>query len=449
METKLYSNRKLLNLLVPLLIEQALALLVGMADTVMVSSLGDAAVSGVSLVDMLCNVLLSLFAALATGGSVVAAQLLGAQRQKEACRVSNQLVLVSLGVSLAIMAPLLVFRRGLLEVMFDSVEANVMSSALTYLEITALSYPLIALYNAGAALCRSMNRARVTMVASVAVNLVNICGNAICIYGLGMGVEGAAIPTLISRGVGAVFMLIYLRNEQLQLHLVRGEWKPKLTMMREILHIGIPSGLENSLFQLGRVLVVRVITAFGTVQIAANAVANTMDSVGCLPGTAVNLAIITVVGQCVGAKDYKQARYYIRKLLVWAHAATLLLNGPMILLLDWILPIFAVSGETLALAKTLITIHNGMAILMWPLSFTLPNALRAASDVKFTMIVAIASMGLFRIVFSYILGIGCGWGAVGVWVAMLMDWLCRICFFVARYRGTTWEQQANLARVSG
>ena len=441
----MYTNKQLARLLLPLLIEQTLSIFVGMADTVMVSSLGDAAISGVSLVDMFCNVLISMFAALATGGAVVSAQLLGANRRYDACRVSNQLMMAVLGISLAIMIPMIAFRAQLFGVLFGGVDQDVWNNAMTYLWITALSYPFIALYNAGAALYRSMNRSGMTMIVSVLVNIVNVGGNALCIFGLGMGVEGVAIPTLASRAVGAVCMLTLLRDSRLQIHLLHGAWKPDLAMMKEILHIGVPSGIENSLFQLGRVLVVQVIALFGTVQTAANAVANTLDTVGCLPGQTINLAIITVVGHCIGAADFKQARHYTRKLLLWAYVATACVNLPLLLFLKQILPIFNASPEALDLAYKLVMIHDGMAMLMWPAAFTLPNALRAASDVKYTMIVALASMALFRIVFSYILGVGLGWCAVGVWVAMVIDWVCRFVFYVGRYRSGKWEAKARIA----
>lgn len=442
-----FSDRQLRDLLLPLVVEQALVMLVGMADTVMVSKLGDAAVSGVSLVDQICNVIIALLAALATGGAVVASQMIGANRRDDACRVSNQLVLVVSGVALAIMVPVLAFRQQLLSLMFQQVEPDVMSNALTYLEITAISYPFIAIYNAGTALYRSMNRSNTTMKVSMLVNVINIGGNALFVYGLGSGVEGVAIPTLVSRMTGAVCMMLLLRDRHLQLHLMPGAWKPNLQMMKHILGIGIPNGLENSLFQLGRLLVVGVITAFGTVQITANAVANVMDSIGVLPGQAMNLAIITVVGQCVGAGDYKQARYYIKKLLLWAYIGTWMVNIPLLSLLRVILPIFKVSGDALNLAWILIMMHNGVASLLWPLAFVLPNALRAASDVKYTMVVAIASMALFRILFSYILGLWFGWGAIGVWLAMILDWICRLTCFILRYRGTKWEMKAQIRRA--
>lgn len=442
-----FTDRQLLELLLPLVVEQTLVMLVGMADTIMVSKLGDAAVSGVSLVDQICNVIIALLAALATGGAVVASQMIGANRREDACRVSNQLVLVVTGVALLIMVPVLVFKRQLLGLMFNKVEADVMNNALTYLNITAISYPFLAIYNAGTALYRSMNRSKTTMKVSMLVNIINIGGNALFVYGLGSGVEGVAIPTLVSRMTGAVCMMMLLRDPHLQIHLMPRAWKPKVSMMKHILGIGIPNGLENSLFQLGRLLVVGVITAFGTVQITANAVANVMDSVGVLPGQAMNLAIITVVGQCVGAGDYREARYYIKKLLIWAYIGMVIVNVPLLSALRWVLPIFKVSGSALDLAWTLVMIHDGVAVLLWPLAFVLPNALRAASDVKYTMVVAIVSMALFRILFSYILGLWMGWGAIGVWIAMVLDWICRLTCFVARYHGSKWETKAHIQRA--
>lgn len=441
----MYTNKQLLRLILPLLVEQALGIFVGMADTVMVSSLGDAAISGVSLVDMICNVLITLFAALATGGAVVASQMLGAGRKDDACRVANQLVLVVLGVSLLITAPMILFREQLFGLLFGGVDQAVWNNAMTYMWITALSYPFIALYNGGAALYRSMNRSGMTMAVSVLVNIINVGGNALCIFGLKMGVAGVAVPTLLSRMAGAVCMLVLLKNPKLQLHFIRGAWKPEFRMMKEIMRIGVPGGIENSLFQLGRVLVVQVIALFGTVQTAANAVANTLDSVGCLTGFTINIAIITVVGHCIGAGDMKQARYYTKKLIAWAYISTLCVNGTMLLSLKQILPLFSASQEALDLAYILVMIHNGMAMLLWPAAFTLPNALRAASDVKYTMVVSLASMALFRVLFSYILGVGFGWGAIGVWVAMVLDWVCRIIFNIVRYRSGKWEKMAKLA----
>ena len=440
----MYTNKQLGKLLLPLLVEQTLSILVGMVDTVMVSSLGDAAISGVSLVDQIAYVLIALFAALATGGAVVASQMLGADKRGEACRVSNQLIMVVFLIAVVITLALILLREQIFGLLFGGVEQAVWDNAMTYLMITALSYPFIAVYNAGAALYRSMNRSGMTMIVSIVVNVTNICGNALCLYGLGMGVAGVAIPTLISRGIGALAMLGLMRNTHLQVHLLHGNWKPSMPIIRRIMHVGIPSGIENSLFQLGRLLVVQVIARFGTVQTAANAVANTLDTFGTLAGMTVNLAIISVVGQCSGAGDFKQARYYTRKLLLWAYIGTAIIDIPILLGIDGILPLFDASEDALALARTLVLIHNGSALLLWPMSFTLPNALRAANDAKFTMVVALSSMAIFRIGFSYILGLGLGWGAVGVWIAMIIDWCCRIVCYTTRYASGKWEAKARI-----
>jgi len=434
-----FSNRDLKKLIIPLIIEQTLVITVGMADTVMVSSVGEAAVSGVSLVDMISVLLISIFSAMATGGAVVASQLLGERNQREACRSANQLMLITFVISVTIMVLSIVFRIGILRIMFGSIDNDVMESASIYLWITALSYPFLALYNSCAALFRAMGNSRISMITTFGTNIINVIGNAICIYALHMGVVGVAVPTLISRMFGAFALIILLLDRHREIHIKIKEMVPDFNMIKRILFIGIPSGLENSLFQLGRLLVVSIIATFGTVQIAANAVANNLDSLGCIPGQAMNLAMITVVGRCVGARDYGQVRYYTKKLLKITYIITFAVNATIILTLPYLLRIYNLSGDTLDLAAILVLIHNGCAILLWPLAFTFPNALRAANDVKFTMVVSIASTWIFRVVFSNILGKGLRWGAIGVWIAMIMDWICRIVFFVSRYISGKWQ----------
>ena len=441
----LFSNLSLKKLIVPLVIEQILAITVGMADTRMVSCAGEAAVSGVSLVDMINVLLINIFAALATGGAVVTSQFIGAQDRKGACRSGMQLLLVSFGASLLIMGLTLAFQRPLLQLLFGSITPEVMDNCLTYLWLSAISYPFLALYNACAALFRAMGNSKVSMYTSAFMNALNILGNAICVMGLGMGVAGVALPSLISRGVAAGVMLALLRNPS---HLVtlRGQsFRPDFWMIRKILHIGIPNGLENGLFQLGRVLVVSIISVFGTAQIAANAVANNLDALGCIPGQAMSLAVITVIGQCIGAQDYKQATYYTKKLLKLSYLMGAVCNGLILLLLPWLLNIYNISAAAQELAFLLVWIHDGLAIFLWPAAFILPNALRAANDVRFTMVISIFSMWAFRILLSYIVALGFQWGAVGVWLAMVVDWVFRIILFVWRFTSGKWKLHKSLA----
>lgn len=430
-------------LVLPLVIEQGLAILVGMCDGVMVSSVGEAAISGVSLVDMINNVMLNLFAALATGGAVVTSQYLGARQQDNARISAGQLVIMSLLFGLGVMGLCLALARQLLHLFFGSIEADVMNAGLIYFRITALSFPFIALYNAGAAIFRSIGNSKVSMKVSLLMNGINVGGNALCIYGLHMGVAGVAVPTLVSRAVASGVILYLAAGKDQPLRVEKAGLFPlRGGMMQKILHIGIPSAFENSIFQLGRVVVVSMIALFGTSQTSANAVANTLDSLGIIIGQAMGLAMVTVVGQCIGAGDTRQAVYYTKKLLFWVYLLQGLVNVLLILFADSLIGLYhSLSPETVALARILVLTHAACAIVLWPASFVLPNALRAANDVRFTMVVSIASMAFWRVGSSWLLCVHLGMGAVGVWIAMVLDWICRTTFFVTRMAGGKWKQK--------
>ncbi len=438
--TYLFSAKDLRKLIIPLVFEQVLVATVGMADTMMVSSVGEAAISGVSLIDMVNLLIFSVLAALATGGAVVASQNIGARKIEEACRSANQLMYTVLAAGIIIAVLVVAFRVPMLKLASGSIEEDVLENALIYLVISAASFPILAVYNGCAALFRSMGNSQITLKVSVIINIINVAGNAICIFGLKMGAAGVAIPSLVSRAVGGIILYILLKNPNQTIHFLKEPFHIDLKIIRKILFIGIPSGIENGIFQMGRVLVVSIISGFGTVQIAANGVANNLDGMGCIIAQAMNLAMITVIGQCVGANDERQIRYYTKKLLLITYVPTIIMDTIMLLNLKPILNLYGLGEETMQLAYTLVMIHNGFAMFMWPASFTLPNMLRACNDVKFTMIVSIASMFIFRIGFSYILGVHYAMGAIGVWIAMLIDWTCRIIFFVGRYLSGRWKK---------
>lgn len=311
----LFDNRALKRLIAPLIIEQILAVTVGMVDTMMVSSVGEAATSGVSLVDMINTLLINVFAAVATGGAVVASQYLGQKNRKRACESAVQLLIVTGIISLLVMGGSILFQRGLLHLLYGNLEPDVMKNALVYLVISAASYPFLAIYNSCAALFRSMGNSKISMQVSVVMNGINIFGDAVFIFGFHMGVAGAAFASLISRMIACVILMVRLFDPKLEITLKGTKFGWNQRIVGRILQIGIPSGVENSIFQLGRVIGVGFITMFGTTQIAANAVANNLDALGILPAQAMNLALITVIGQCVGAGDYKQAEYYAKKLM--------------------------------------------------------------------------------------------------------------------------------------
>lgn len=439
----LFSNRALTALIIPLIIEQLLNVLVGMADTIMIARVGEAAVSGVSLVDSVMLLLINAFQALATGGAVVAGQYLGQKNQKRACEAANQLVWFVTILAVAIMAIMYLGKRFILHVVFGQIDADVMYHANVYLLIVTASIPFIALYNAGAAIFRSMGNSKVSMKVSILMDLINVCGNAILIYGFHRGAEGVAIPTLVSRMVAGILITILLLNQNQQLHIRRSfRYRFKPGMVKKILQIGVPNGLENSMFQLGKIIVLSLVSTFGTYAIAANAVSNVVASFQILPGMALNLAITTVISQCVGAHDYEQAQYYTKKLLKLTYLFVLVTVSVMLAASHLITWAYNLSDITAAEAIKIFFMHGISAAIIWPIAFSLPSTLRAAGDVRFCMITSIASMWICRIVFSYIFGQYLGFGVFGVWMAMILDWWVRSAFFVYRYRKGTWKTKA-------
>lgn len=436
----LFSPVDLRRLILPLVLEQTLVITVGMVDTMMVSSVGEAAVSGVSLVDMLVNLVISVFSALSTGGAVVTAQFLGAGKTREACHSSRQLTATVAIFAIGVMAICMGACRPILSFFFGSIEADVMYNAQLYMMISALSFPFIGVYGACAALFRAMGNSMIVLKASCIMNAVNVVGNAVGIFALHMGVLGVAIPTLISRIVAAAILYLLLKRPVYEIHMIRGKFHFDGRIIRKILYIGIPSGIENGIFQLGRVAVVSIISGFGTVQIAANGVANSLDSMGCIMGQAMSLAMITVIGQCVGAASLDQVKYYTKKLMMITYAGMIAINVVILSALPVILKLYGLSVQTTALAGQLVWIHDGIAMVLWPIAFVLPNMMRACNDVRFTMVISIFSMVIFRIGLSLVMGVHMNMGAIGVWWAMIVDWIFRSSCFAGRYFKGSWRK---------
>lgn len=436
----LYSNRDLKKLIVPLLVEQVLAIAVGMADTIMVSAAGEAAVSGVSLVDTVNILLINIFSALATGGAVVAGHFLGKKKKEDACRTAWQILEFAILLALVISVVFIAAHNQLLRLMFGKIEPEVMQASKTYLIITTLSFVALAVYNSCAALFRAMNSAKITMWVSLLMNAINVTGNAICIYGFRMDVAGVAIPTTISRYVAAIliFSLMFDKKKEInlcgQMHLgFDGQ------LIKKILYIAVPNGLENSMFQLGKILVISAVSTMGTAAIAANAVANTLACWNILPGIAINLAMVSVVSVCVGAGEYGQARFYTKKLCLIAELGTIAMSMILFFAVPHIAPFYHLGSEAYQMTVNVMRFHTVMAVFLWVLSFSLPNTLRAAGDVMVPMVTATVSMWLFRVVAAYVFTYVFHFGLMAIWVAMIIDWAFRaVCYFF-RYRGHKWE----------
>lgn len=435
----LFSNQDLKKLIIPLIIEQILVILVGFSDTVMVASVGEAAVSAVSLVDGINVLLINIFSALATGGAVVASQFIGQGSIKKAQYSAKQLILITALLASVLMIIIIIFNGSLLQLIFGHVEVNVMKNAEIYFLFSAISYPFIALYNAGAALFRAIGNSKISMINSAIMNVINIGLNAVFIFGFKWGVFGAVLATLIARMVACTVILKTLSHKNNELYVDDYlHWHFDFTYIKKILTIGIPSGLENGMFQFGKILVQSLIASFGTYSIAANAVSNNLAQMQIIPGMAMSLAMVTVVGRCVGANDYKQAKHYIKKLMKITYITMAVLIAVLLVFTPIILKFYVLSKETIDLAYQCIFIHTIFAATIWPLAFTFPNALRASNDAKFTMIVSATSMWIFRFCFSYIIGRYMGYGLLGVWIAMFIDWIVRSIFFIWRYHSGKW-----------
>lgn len=437
----MFSNKVLKSMIVPLVVEQVLVMLVGIMDTVMVSYAGEAAISGVALVDMINYLVTTVLAAVDTGGAVIVSQYLGRKDREGADESASQLVSVSVVFSLGLAILCILLHRLILGALFGAVAQDVMQAAVTYFLITALSFPFLGLYNSSSALFRTMKKTKVTMYVSILMNIINVTGNIIGIFVLHAGVAGVAVPTLVSRAVAALIMasMVFRKENEISVSWKRLlHWNPVQAV--NILKIAVPNGIENGLFALGKVLVTSIVALFGTSQIAANGVANSVNQIAILVVSAINLAIIPIAGQCIGAGEYDQAVYYTKKLMKVSYISTGLLSLLVAVILPFVLNFYELTPETRTLSIQLIMAHNIMAFALHPTSFNLANSLRASGDVKITMYTGIGSMLVFRLGTAMLFGVGLGLGIYGVWAAMGMDWLARSIAFLLRWKRGKWRQ---------
>ncbi|MCR5188219.1 MAG: MATE family efflux transporter [Treponema sp.] len=444
-----FDRKFLIKLVLPLVIEQILAVTVGMADMIMVSGAGETAVSGVSLVNTISNLLIYVFTALATGGAVVAAQAIGARQKETANTVSNQLILICFIFAIVITGICLGLNRQILGLIYGNVEKAVMDQAVIYFYITSLSFPFISVYYGATALFRSMGNSKLSMYVSGLMNILNIIGNAIFVFGFKMGIAGVGYATLISRAIAGILVIFILRDEKLELHIDKYlRLGINFSIQKKILALGIPSGVDNAMFQIGKLFTQALIASFGTASIAANATASTIELLATIPASATGLAITTIVGQCVGAGDYTSAKAYTKKLLFWAYVMLWIENIFIVFLTPTIASWYNLSAEGDRLARILMWYHSAACVIMWPAAWTLQSVLRASGDVKYLMTASIIIMWVFRIAFAYLLT----WlnklmgsplpGVLCVWIAMTIDWLVRCISNITRIKSGKWMKKA-------
>ncbi len=440
-ERQRFGNKELFALILPILVEQLLTMLVGIADTLMVSYAGEAAVSGVSLVNQLNNIFIFIFGAVASGGAVVASQYIGRNDRENGVIAASQLLMITVFISVFLMGISVLFRNQLLSLLFGRVEPDVMEASITYLVISALSFPALAVYNSAAALFRSMGKTKAIMDISIVMNAINVIGNAIGIFVLHAGVAGVAVPSLVSRTFAAVVMLILCFEKKNTLYVQMKKvfaWNGK--MLKRILDIAIPNGVENGLFQLSKVALSSIVALFGTVQIAANGVAQSFWSMASLFCIAFGYAFVTVIGQCMGAGDIEAADYYNKKLLRITYIGSAAWNILIVILTPPVLLLYSLSEDTRNLVILLVIIHSVFNVLLCPVAFSLSNGLRAAGDIKFTMYASIFATVVCRVIFSIVFGVWMNLGVIGICLAMVGDWLVKAALIMVRYRSRKWTK---------
>lgn len=435
------TDKDLKAMIVPLFLEQLLAMLVGMADTLVVSYVGEAAVSGVSLVNQFNTIFIYFFTALASGGAVVISQYIGRQDRENAGKSASQLLMFSSVFSVVLMTLVLLGNVYILRLFFGKVEDSVMEACVTYLRISAYSYPALAVYNAGAAIYRSLGKTKVTMYISVISNVINVVGNLIGVFVLHAGVAGVAYPSLIARSFSAVAITCLCFGKKKDVA-YRWGWIASWDggMLKRILGVALPNGVENGIFQLVKVLLSSIVALFGTYQIAANGVAQSIWSLAALAGTTMGTVYITVIGQCMGARDTDAADYYFHRLSRINLAISVIWNAFVLLLTPLFMRAYALEPRTRMLVIWLVVIHNIFNAFVYPYSGALSSGLRAAGDVKYTMVVSIASTIGGRLVLSYLLGVTFQMGVIGIAIAMVTDWTIRAVIFLRRQKSGKWKE---------
>ncbi len=437
--THMFSNRKLLLLLIPIIAEQFLNSLMGMADSMMVSNVGAAALSGVSLVDSINNLVVQAFNAMATGGVIICSTYVGQKDIKRANQAARQVVLVSAFISFLLMVICLVFRNQLLRMIFGQIDQDVMQAAGIYFLLTILSYPGISLAAAGSAIFRAQSNTKLPMNVAIVSNILNVAGNALLIWGFGLGVYGAAIATLSSRLFSAIVLLVLLRRDN-QLISIREyhRIRPEADKIKNILAMGIPNGIENSMFQFGKLAIQSSVSTLGTMAIAAQSMANIFENVNGVAGIGVGIGLMTITGQCLGAGRKDEAIYYTKKMILWGYIAIL---SSCLFTYAIARPVTMLAGMQEESARLCIYMLGWITIvkpILWPVSFVTPYAMRAAGDVKFSMIVATLTMWLCRVTLATYLIRFMGIGAMGVWIGMFCDWGIRGIIFTIRFKSGKW-----------
>ena len=442
-EPLMFSDAALYSLLIPIIVEQFLNALMGMADTMMISNLGSAAISAVSLTDSINTLMIQVFAALAAGGTVICSQYLGQKNIEQCNKAAKQLLLVILVLSSSIAVFCLVFRRPLLSLIFGQVSAEVMDASLIYFGITVMSYPFFALFQGGAGLYRACGDSRLPMRISIITNMMNIVGNAVLVFVIPLGVAGAALSTLLSRVIGAVWILGYLHRNKQEI-VVRNylSVRPDADMIRRVMWLSVPSGVENGMFQFGKLAIQSSVSTLGTTAIAAQAMTAILENVNGIAGCGVGIGMMTVVGQCLGAGCKDQAVYYIKKLTTWGEAVIIASCAAVYMISGPVVKLAGMEPDAAELCLKMVLLITVVKPVFWAMSFIPAYGFRAAGDVKYTMIVSSLTMWLCRVAGSIFMIRVMHLGILAVWIGMFMDWGVRGIIYRIHFVRGTWLKKS-------
>lgn len=435
----LFGNRTLFWLLLPIIIEQFLNSFMGMVDTMMVSTVGSEAISAVSLVDSINNLVIQVFAAMASGATIICSQYIGSGNKKESNRAAEQVILTVFVISLSIVAVCILGGEGLLRLIFGTVDDSVMKKSFVYFMITVISYPFLALFSAGAAFYRASGNSKFPTKVSIVSNAINVIGNAVFIYCFKWGVAGAAFATLLSR-VFCTTVIFYCLRKPKQTIVIKDYLKirPDISLILAIMAIGVPSGIENGMFQFGKLAVQSTVSTMGTIAMSAQAMTNIFENVNGIFGNSVGIGLMTVVGQCIGADKKEEAKYYIIKLMKIAGIGTLI---SCLLVLAITKPVTWLAGMEPEAAQICFKLVAAMTVIkpfIWVGAFGLPYGLRAAGDVKFSMIASVSIMWGCRVALGIFLVKVFQFGLMGVWIGMFVDWIVRAIIFTTRFVNGKW-----------
>ena len=417
--TKFFSNADLAKLFFPIAVEQFLEYGLGLVNSLMAASVSESAVSAISLVEFVMALFISIFTAIATGGSVVASQYLGNKQSGNAKITANQLVWFSFIFALFIAAVIIVLKDIILDYVFGNIGEQVRHDASHYLVFSAISAPFLAVYAAAAAIFRTMSNAKLPMYIMAAANLLNVLLTAISIYTFHTGILGIAISTLIAKML-ACFVIVYLLLDiRLKLHIRKSFiYKFDYEIIKKILNIGVPYGFENSMFYVGRIIVLSLVSLFGTM--------------------AIGTGLSVVVSRCIGANDFAQAKFYVRKSMISIYIVQLFSTAVILFLLEPLLLVYNLSSEAINLTRQIVWYHGIAMCLIWPLAYTYPIVFRAAGDAKYPMIVNLVCMFACRVILAYVFALTFDLGMIGTWFAMFADWAVKAVFFTIRYLKGTW-----------